>query len=448
MRSAKSPVENWTQQFVPTQSVGARWRWFLMVGVFSASAFFPVGMISNAANENQTEQVAEKMRPPVQENGLPAANIEPDAVPSPAGKPESTQSSDSQPAPVSQTEAKDTASSAAQPDSQTQPEAQAPAESKATDAAPVTDTPASTTSASAPTSAPTLVESIVSKAASVIAPAPRTVTLTVVVDGKSRRAQVPAELNVFQAVHEADFKLEKLDRVTPDPKTPVREGMTVRVQTVREKLEQRSEAVAGGFKVQLTTQIAPGREQLLQYAKAGSATATYKAIYVGGKFVRRTFVSREVEVPAQDKILAVGVDSRFMPHAIPYHKRYARAYQAQRQLSARSGSPRDRVAATEMSTLRPVRSFIAHTSGYSAGPAGGSLGNWTATGMRCVRGAVATDPRVIPLGTKMYIEGYGYAFACDTGGAIKGNRIDLAFNSPRECFQHGRRKQRVWILGP
>jgi 3D (Asp-Asp-Asp) domain-containing protein len=396
-------------------------------------------MISNAANENQTEQVAEKMRPPVQENGQTAANTEANAVPSSPEKPESTQASDSQPAPVSPAEAKETASNSA-----ATPEAQAKPEVQATDAAPVTENK----SASSSDSAPTVVESIVSKAASIIAPAPRTVTLTVVVDGKSRRAKVPAELNVFQALGEAEVELEKLDRVYPDPKTPVREGLTVRVDTVREKLEERSEAVAGGFKVQLTTQIAPGREQLLQYAKSGSATVSYKAIYVGGKFVRRTFVSREVEVPAQDKILAVGVDSRFMPHAIPYHKRYARAYQMQRQLSARSGSPRDRMAATEMSTLRPVKTFIAHTSGYSAGPAGGSLGNWTATGMRCVRGAVATDPRVIPLGTKMYIEGYGYAFACDTGGAIKGNRIDLAFNSPRECFQHGRRKQRVWILGP
>jgi 3D (Asp-Asp-Asp) domain-containing protein len=220
------------------------------------------------------------------------------------------------------------------------------------------------------------------------------------------------------------------------------------VQTVREKLETRDEALAADFRVQLTTQIAPGREQVVQWPKAGTATNTYKVVYVGSKPLRKTFVSREVEVPAQDKILAVGVDGRFMPHAVPYHKRYARAYQLHRQMSARGGSPRDRVAVTSSSSLRPVKTFIAHTSGYAAGPAGGSLGNYTATGMRCVRGAVATDPRVIPLGTKMYIDGYGYAFACDTGGAIKGNRIDLAFNTVGECFQHGRRKNRVWILGP
>ena len=70
----------------------------------------------------------------------------------------------------------------------------------------------------------------------------------------------------------------------------------------------------------------------------------------------------------------------------------------------------------------------------------------TATGTRAVRGVVAVDPRVIPLGTKLYIEGYGYAVAADTGGAIKGNRIDLVMNTVRECRKFGRRQVKVHIL--
>ena len=47
------------------------------------------------------------------------------------------------------------------------------------------------------------------------------------------------------------------------------------------------------------------------------------------------------------------------------------------------------------------------------------------------------DPRVIPLGTKVYVEGYGYAIAADTGGAIKGNKIDVFFSSKQNAYQLG-----------
>jgi 3D (Asp-Asp-Asp) domain-containing protein len=66
--------------------------------------------------------------------------------------------------------------------------------------------------------------------------------------------------------------------------------------------------------------------------------------------------------------------------------------------------------------------------------------------MKPGKGVVAVDPRFIPLGTRLYIENYGYAIAGDTGGAIKGNRIDLAFNSHHEAEAIGRRNVRVMIL--
>jgi 3D (Asp-Asp-Asp) domain-containing protein len=59
---------------------------------------------------------------------------------------------------------------------------------------------------------------------------------------------------------------------------------------------------------------------------------------------------------------------------------------------------------------------------------------------------VAVDPRVIPLGTRLYIDGYGYATAEDIGGAIKGNRIDLFFESNRDCDRWGLRRTKVYIL--
>ena len=85
------------------------------------------------------------------------------------------------------------------------------------------------------------------------------------------------------------------------------------------------------------------------------------------------------------------------------------------------------------------------TAYFSGG--GGLSGNGiTAIGFRAKKGIVAVDPRVIPLGTKLYIPGYGEALAADTGGWIKGNRIDLAFESLEECYRFGRRRLKVYLV--
>ena len=75
----------------------------------------------------------------------------------------------------------------------------------------------------------------------------------------------------------------------------------------------------------------------------------------------------------------------------------------------------------------------------------------TALGLKPVRNpnglsTIAVDPNVIPLGTKVYVSGYGLAIAADTGGAIKGNIIDVFLNSYEECYSWGRRQVTVQIL--
>jgi resuscitation-promoting factor RpfB len=77
---------------------------------------------------------------------------------------------------------------------------------------------------------------------------------------------------------------------------------------------------------------------------------------------------------------------------------------------------------------------------------GGGCRGVTATGTRAGRGIVAVDPRIIPLGSRLYIPGYGYAVAGDTGGAIIGARIDLGMDTDRECMNFGRREVIVYRL--
>ena len=80
-----------------------------------------------------------------------------------------------------------------------------------------------------------------------------------------------------------------------------------------------------------------------------------------------------------------------------------------------------------------------------------SGGTLTAMGLKPVRdpggiSTIAVDPSVIPLGSKVYIPGYGYAIASDTGGVIKGNMIDLYMNSHDECISWGRRQVTLHIV--
>ena len=70
----------------------------------------------------------------------------------------------------------------------------------------------------------------------------------------------------------------------------------------------------------------------------------------------------------------------------------------------------------------------------------------TATGVCPSRGTVAVDPLVIPLGTELHIEGYGPAVALDTGGAIRGQIIDLYMDSYQECIEWGRRQVEVRVM--
>ena len=90
---------------------------------------------------------------------------------------------------------------------------------------------------------------------------------------------------------------------------------------------------------------------------------------------------------------------------------------------------------------------------YTAGPesTGKSPGmpgyGITTSGMRVRPGVVAVDPKVIPLGTRLYVEGYGYSIAADTGGAaIQGMQIDLYMEKLADAYRWGRRTVKVYVL--
>ncbi len=83
---------------------------------------------------------------------------------------------------------------------------------------------------------------------------------------------------------------------------------------------------------------------------------------------------------------------------------------------------------------------------YSRSHREGTIRGITATGLPVDKGVVAVDPKVIPLGSLLLVEGYGYAIAADTGGKIKGRKIDIFFHTKEECFEWGVRKKKVYLI--
>ena len=133
--------------------------------------------------------------------------------------------------------------------------------------------------------------------------------------------------------------------------------------------------------------------------------------------------------PAADTPITANLAIRLTENEQAAEQRRAREREEER---VSRGIPRYRAA------------YTMHASAYLPSDGGGS--GITASGIPARHGVVAVDPNVIPLGTRLYIPGYGEAIAADTGGAIVGHTIDLCMESYDEAIQFGRRSVEVYVL--
>lgn len=115
------------------------------------------------------------------------------------------------------------------------------------------------------------------------------------------------------------------------------------------------------------------------------------------------------------------------------------------EVAPEAEEPKEQPAAKEEPAAKEIS---VEATAYTADCAGCS--GVTATGVNLKDNpdskVIAVDPNVIPLGSKVYVEGYGYATAEDTGGAIKGNRIDVFIPSQAQAEDWGRKTVTVKIL--
>ena len=237
-----------------------------------------------------------------------------------------------------------------------------------------------------------------------------------VVDGSHPQQSVAVcGRTVGDAIGSLNIPLNALDRVTPSLSSPLLPGERIVLTRIRVENQTQKAPIPYRVVFKMSHDLAPGRIEAGHPGKAGLAEKTYAITYVNDKMSQRKLVSTKVLTPAVDEVTLGGIRVR-MARALP----------------SRSGA------------YRRIQCLSMVATGYS--PYEGSSTGQCATGMRAGYGVVAVDPRVIRLGTRLYIEGYGYAVAGDTGGAIKGHRIDLGQTTYSEGSAVGRRRVRVWVL--
>lgn len=234
----------------------------------------------------------------------------------------------------------------------------------------------------------------------------RAFPVTVTADGREHRV-ITTPVTVAEVLYKVGVFLNEEDVVKPGLDKVVEPDETV--QVVRVTTEEVEEFQEVPFKVvrKEDHSLARGLRRIIQRGKPGKEKVVMRIRYENGKEVSREIVDREIVEQPREQVVAMGT--------LQTYSRGSREFRFQRAIEV-------------------VATGYTHT------------GNVTYTGVYPKVGTVAVDPSVIPLGSRLYIEGYGFGVAQDTGGFIKGKRIDLFFENRQEALNWGRRKVKVYIL--
>lgn len=238
------------------------------------------------------------------------------------------------------------------------------------------------------------------------------------IDGQDKSSYWTTATTVEEFLKDNDLTLNKLDKVKPKLDKHINENTRVTITRIEVEEEEVEERISYETEKKKDPSLEKGKEELVQEGKDGLAQVSYKIKKENGKEVERKKIKeKEIEKPV-NKIVKVGTKEV-------------------KQTNANA----------EPSSSGKVLTMEA--TGYGADCTGCS--GITATGIDIKANpnakVVSVDPNVIPLGTKIWVEGYGEAVAGDTGGAIKGNRIDVLLPSEAYAAQNwGRRTVKVKIL--
>lgn len=234
----------------------------------------------------------------------------------------------------------------------------------------------------------------------------RAFKVKVIADGKEKIIYT-TPVKIKKAISLAGYQLGDRDIVKTLPEDKVGPNQEIEIIRVTEKeIKEEVPLPYGEERVDDPT-LEKGLTKTVKAGVNGKARNTVKVIFYNGKEGKREIIATETLVQPQNRVVAMGSITAV----------------------SRGGERMD---------IREAKFMQASAYTYT--------GFRTATGVAPAVGMVAVDPGVIPMGSRLYIEGYGYARAADTGGAVKGNRIDLFMEEYSQCINWGRRTVKVYIL--
>lgn len=250
----------------------------------------------------------------------------------------------------------------------------------------------------------------------------RAVPIKIVIDDEEERSFKTGEVTVGRVLVELkkedgkDYKLAE----GLSSSSKIEKDMEIKVLTVKQDISVEKVAVKYDTKIVENSSLAEGKTRVLTKGVNGEREISTLKVYTGGELTSSKVISDVVTVQPVTEVVEKGTAKVV--------KTEKGSFLAEKTITMKSTAYTSSSACT----------------GKNPGDKGYGI---TASGMKAQRGVVAVDTSVIPLGTKLYIEGYGYAIAGDTGGAIKGNKVDLYFDSYNQCVNYGVRNVTVYVLG-
>ena len=243
---------------------------------------------------------------------------------------------------------------------------------------------------------------------------------SIVVDGRRIETRTRAE-NVNDLLTQEGVTLEGKDYAVPAPNTPLIDYLNVNVTRVREEFITETEQLAFKTEWKPNAELEIDQRVIAQHGASGEKNRLFKSVYENGKLISTGLEREWIEKPPQDHIIHYGTKIVLHDLTLP-----------------------------DGSTVQYWRKIRMLATAYSAATSGKTKEHpqygRTRLGLQAGKGIVAVDPRVINLGANVYVPGYGVALAGDTGGGIKGKRIDLGY--PEDAMEGWYRWVEVYVLAP